>query len=730
MSKIFSKILIIFTLTLVLFSGVVPLTIKAKTTAEICSGYNADTQPAERTACLAGANGNANQDNPRAISSICVAYGKDTPEYNACRIGAIGMGDNYGSATSQSELFWTYAGENAKALLIEGPLRIALMVIGGLIQIILIPVASIILTISGTIIDYSLKFTLNSQIMYDTEGSIVTVWTLIRDIFNITFIFILLYTAIKTIIGSANANTKKTIAQVITAAILINFSLFITKVVIDAGNILGTNIYNLIGINETNSASSILMGKSGLGLSGLFNIGDAGNGGFLSVSFFIVSTLQLLLILITTITFFYIGILMIIRSIVLIFLMVLSPIGFMGNVLPKIEEYSKMWRENLYGMVFVAPIFLLFFYLITLIGGNLSSDAEKITSAGIDKQFLVYFKYLMIIGLLIVAVKTTKKMSGEMGKMAEKFGGMAVGAALGVATGGAALLGRQTIGRGATALANGDGKWATALKDSKEKGGLGGFASRMALKTADYGSKAKFDARNTSTFKTTMKEVSGRTGLSFDTGKAGGQYGKGSGFAGWKDKKEQDIIEEAKRRDKRSQEYLADPANKAYVDELNSQINSTAEREAQHSTDYNTNLERREKRGELNNRIDQLEQRKGVLNISEEEKREIERDLAKAKQEKDKFEAEILASEKRKAEAQITENDQDAKYALDRANAKKRYARQVRKQVATFRTSGESDKIATKIEGAEIKYDKNKEKAAKNQKAFLDAIKKIAEKSD
>ena len=109
---------------------------------------------------------------------------------------------------------------------------------GILLQFIIIPILSLLFYLSSHILDTATIFTLSTTIFGNTADTasgaasgINTVWILIRNICNITFIFILLWTAIQTITGIASANTKKMIANVVIAALLINFSLFITRII-------------------------------------------------------------------------------------------------------------------------------------------------------------------------------------------------------------------------------------------------------------------------------------------------------------------------------------------------------------------------------------------------------------------------------------------------------------------------------------------------------------------
>ena len=78
-----------------------------------------------------------------------------------------------------------------------------------------------------------------------------------RDIANILFIISLLYVAIKTILGLNVTDNKKLVGAVIVIALIINFSLFTTKVVIDASNILAKVFYNNITSEKVGSTGAV-----------------------------------------------------------------------------------------------------------------------------------------------------------------------------------------------------------------------------------------------------------------------------------------------------------------------------------------------------------------------------------------------------------------------------------------------------------------------------------------
>ncbi len=85
----------------------------------------------------------------------------------------------------------------------------------------------------------------NSPQMNEAIG---IVWTLVRDLFNITFIFGLVYIGFIMILKSDSSNTRKWLINLVIAALLVNFSLLISKIVIDVSNMTATQILNA-GLN-------------------------------------------------------------------------------------------------------------------------------------------------------------------------------------------------------------------------------------------------------------------------------------------------------------------------------------------------------------------------------------------------------------------------------------------------------------------------------------------------
>jgi hypothetical protein len=107
-----------------------------------------------------------------------------------------------------------------------------------------VSIPGFLLPLAASLFDFFLNLTLSAaSYSYDFINNM---WGVIRNFSNIFFILILLYAAFQTILGLGHGNGKKMVASVVVIALLVNFSLFFTKVVIDAGNIMGLIFYNKI----------------------------------------------------------------------------------------------------------------------------------------------------------------------------------------------------------------------------------------------------------------------------------------------------------------------------------------------------------------------------------------------------------------------------------------------------------------------------------------------------
>ena len=297
-------------------------------------------------------------------------------------------------------------------------------------------------------------------------------WGAVRDVANIFFIIVLLYIAIKMVLSLDDHGSKKLIGSVIVVALVINFSLFATKVVIDSSNILAKVFYNsMISVDAKNPKKTIEAGSGGerslsIGLVQKFNpqkllkqdVYDANK------KMFIVITLLLIIItLYTAYIFFSVALLFVARVVSLWLSMIFSPIAFLSFATP--FDLSglghKKWLDGLLKNAFLAPLFIFFLYIIIMFAGFLSRIVEYPDGADpMQKLMSVVIPFVILMMLLSKAKKLAEEYSGEMGKAvissAKMLGGLAVGgAALGAGV--TAFAGRNIMGRVAASASRREG---------------------------------------------------------------------------------------------------------------------------------------------------------------------------------------------------------------------------------------------------------------------------------
>jgi hypothetical protein len=335
---------------------------------------------------------------------------------------------------------------------------------------ILMPVAGTILYLAGTLLNISIDQSLRISTIVDNVNSIEIAWKTIRDLVSMFFIFIILYISIRTILGFED-KTKKLIINLVIAGLLINFSLFFSKVIIDASNVLAYGFYNAMPTNGER-VSNTARAPWNYGISGLFmqqlkiqsnfkpynpanpsqvKVVESGKAKFLDT--IIQGIMGVVLTLVAAFIFFAAAILFMIRIAMLIFLMALSPIAFVGMILPATKKYSDKWWDYLLKQSFFAPIYLGLTYIAVKIVSDpafsqrLGVSAEDSFAAGVAKSGALFLNYVIVIIFFVAALLS-----------AQEFG--AVGASTLSGWGkdlrkwGAGKLGQQSLGRLARSVSN------------------------------------------------------------------------------------------------------------------------------------------------------------------------------------------------------------------------------------------------------------------------------------
>lgn len=230
----------------------------------------------------------------------------------------------------------------------------------------------------GITFDYSLEFSINSAQFIKELGVVEVTWSFIRDILNITFIFILLYTAVMLLItnNEKSHNAKEVLIRVVIFAILINFSLFAAKLMVDASNIVSLKIYETMKVQGDGGSASI-SGRvmTTLGLSTIYSASDIFSTdkllgcGNTAISIILISVLGSIFLIVMSLALGLAAILFFIRIVNIIMLFIKSPLWVWGYTLPgepRMKKISSEWVKQM-THVMVFPIVYLFWMLIAII---------------------------------------------------------------------------------------------------------------------------------------------------------------------------------------------------------------------------------------------------------------------------------------------------------------------------------------------------------------------------
>lgn len=368
--------------------------------------------------------------------------------------------------------------------------------------------------------------------------SINQAWGTLRDIANMVFIFVLLYTAFNAMFSMSVGNVGRNIVWIIVIALVINFSLFFSKVVIDASNVVSLGFYKAIAnagsynINlernsdtqaETTPASFGFKGISGgymrmLGIHSFWSSDTNTENIYGAQNVLIVGIMTAIFVLIAAVILFITSIMFVSRFVILIFIMILSPVAFVMYIIPSMSGKFKEWVGALINQSFFAPVFFALTWVVFKVGGS-ANFLNNSTVNGVNWTQIVsapsammglLINYFIIIGLTIFALTASKKMASSAA------GFTALSTALGgAAAGTAAWASRNTIGRKALSIAND--------KDLRDRAAAGNIGARMKLWTAGQAAGSSFDVRSVSG--TAMGKTLGLDKSMDILGKAGGKDG-------------------------------------------------------------------------------------------------------------------------------------------------------------------------------------------------------------
>ncbi len=401
----------------------------------------------------------------------------------------------------------------------------------------LLSLTSWLVAISGALLNVSITITLHIKDFVDSTPAIYQVWQAIRDVSGIFMIFFLLYAAFNLILGN-DAKLGSLIKNIVVAGIVINFSFFLTSVMIDASNMVSLTLYHSmlpsnrdeamaaqikagslskladVSIND-GGLSAIFM--QNLQIQSLFNTkGLTSTGAALNSSgttnkvvgaplkIILIAAVGIIIMFVAAASFAMAAGAFIVRLVILLLLLAFSPVIWAASVIPQLDEYAKQWKSTLISQLLFMPAYLLLTYVsLAILNGGVSGTNSGFLGSGFagnlwkgadvggaDMMVLAINFTLVIIMLnapLIVAIKIGGTATSWIGKSGFSPGAIWKGAG--------SQFGSRTLGRAAYKI--GESRAVRSLASSMPAiGGLvSGGLSKVSTAGFGGGKSGGYEAR-------------------------------------------------------------------------------------------------------------------------------------------------------------------------------------------------------------------------------------------
>lgn len=406
------------------------------------------------------------------------------------------------------------------------------------------------LSISGQAFNWTVENTIlkMQSFYYGDEESAVTYiddgWKIFRDAANIIFIFVLLYAAIQTIF-QGTGSTGKMVATVIAVAVLINFSLLFSKIVIDISNNLAISLYNSFknsstvesgpespedtpaqADDQTSGIAEAFIAKTKIVtiMEGETILNDNTGNETKLIQIFYQSLFGAVILLVLGGVLILVAIMLVTRLLILMVVLMTSSLAFGSWVLPQFKKtIGDKWWNALIGQSFFAPIFFLFLYVsfifVDAVSTTLNIQGDWSNILEVDPALVLLF--FMTIGMIIMSLTMATTLAKQAGSSYTQINDFLKKPILGTAnwaarkTGGAIKSGTKATVSGALSTAawasrNTIGQGANFIDRRLDGSNL---LSRATKSVAGKISKSSFDPRNTSAGKSLPGKARGKGGF-------------------------------------------------------------------------------------------------------------------------------------------------------------------------------------------------------------------------
>ncbi len=269
-----------------------------------------------------------------------------------------------------------------------------------------------------------------------------TAWTTIRDFVNIFFILILIIIAFATIFNISNYKAGDLLPKLIIAALLVNFSLVITKEIVRILYIPAGVFINAIGAQASEKLAQAFKLKATIGtgifegtiqlIPGLSVLANLASG--LTWSLAIVLFFNILFLIIIMFALGWIAVVLLVRIPVLMGLVIVSPIAWLSYAFPYFRDKGwRGWWNQILHWSLIPMFYLAVVYFAIFFNERTTLAMAEITA--LDQSFLKYWSltlnelvlFLITAGILIGGLIYAHKFSKGSGALLYEWGTTATG---------------------------------------------------------------------------------------------------------------------------------------------------------------------------------------------------------------------------------------------------------------------------------------------------------------
>lgn len=294
-------------------------------------------------------------------------------------------------------------------------------------------ILGLLLTLAGYFIQWMLS--LNLEVLGPSNTLLYVGWSIVRDVANLGFVFVIIVIAFATILRFKEYGYKQLLVRLIMAAILVNFSLAIAGVFIDFSHVV-TNFF-LKRINPDGGVISLhivdAFGPQRLVLqdddpippdpaeeSSVFT--QIGASAFMSIGSLVFGIIFTALAVIVMLVFAF---MLLARYLHLTFLLLISPIVWLFYVVPQLSGQFTRWWSEFMRWVFFAPAASFFLYLALISADQMARQPAKLEATGffaasiLQSLMIQGIQMIILSGIMLGGLIVADKMSitGARGAM-------------------------------------------------------------------------------------------------------------------------------------------------------------------------------------------------------------------------------------------------------------------------------------------------------------------------